>query len=60
MPVWLDISIGVFGGLVVLTAVFWFVFARIPGRRSDGGLTRHEATNYWSGFNNDSGAGHSD
>jgi hypothetical protein len=49
MPVWLDISIGVLGGLVVLAVVFWFTFARMPGRRSDGGLTQQEASNYWYG-----------
>jgi hypothetical protein len=47
MPVWLDVSIGAIFGLALLAAVFWFVFARPPSRRSDGGLTQHDATNYW-------------
>jgi hypothetical protein len=48
MPVWLDIRIGVVGGLGLLTFVFWFAFARMPSRRSDGGLTQHDAGQYWN------------
>jgi hypothetical protein len=60
MPVWLDVSIGVLGGLVVLAVVFWFTFARMPGRRSDGGLTHQEPSYYWNSDNSgDSGGGHS-
>jgi hypothetical protein len=47
MPTWLDVGVGAVIGLVLLAAVFWFVFARAPGRRSDGGLTQHDAANYW-------------
>jgi hypothetical protein len=48
MPVWLDVSIGVVGGLGSLAVVFWFVFTRMPSRRSDGGLTQHDAGQYWN------------
>ena len=47
MPVWLDVSIGVICGLGLLAVVFWLVFARVPSRRSDGGLTQHDAGYYW-------------
>jgi hypothetical protein len=35
--------------------VFWFAFGRAPRRRSDGGLTQHEAGNYASFLTRDGG-----
>jgi hypothetical protein len=43
------------GGLVLLVAVFWFAFARAPGRRSDGGLTQRDSSNYWWAYNGGAG-----
>jgi hypothetical protein len=45
----------VVGGLGLLAAVFWFAFVRMPSRRSDGGLTKHEAGNYWPAYNDADG-----
>jgi nitrate reductase gamma subunit len=42
-------------GLVLIAGVFWFAFGRMPERRSDTGLTQHDAVNYFSG---DEGGGH--
>jgi hypothetical protein len=55
MTTWLNITFGVVGGLGLVAAVFWFAFARMPSRRSDGGLTQLEAGNYW---NADGGSDH--
>ena len=45
MPVWLDVALGVICGLCMVGGVFWFAFARAPERRSDEGLTKHDASN---------------
>ena len=52
MSQWPEMGLGV--GLIA--GVFWFAFARMPERRSDGGLTQHDATYYTSG---DDGGHHS-
>ncbi|QGM45592.1 hypothetical protein [Methylocystis heyeri] len=40
---------GAFLGLFIVGGVLWFVFWRTPERRSDGGLTQHDASYYASG-----------
>jgi hypothetical protein len=55
MPVWFDVAIGVICGFSVVGGVFWFAFARVPERRSDGGLTKHDAANYASSLTRDDG-----
>ena len=55
MPAWLDVAIGVISGLGVVGGVFWFAFARAPERRSDGGLTKHDAADYASFLTRDDG-----
>jgi hypothetical protein len=57
IPSLLNVTLGVIGGLGLLAAVFWFAFARMPSRRSDRGLTQHEATNYWAAYNDVDGGG---
>jgi hypothetical protein len=48
MPNWLEVTLGVICGLGMVGGVFWFAFARTPERRSDEGLTKHDASNYAS------------
>jgi hypothetical protein len=55
MPVWLDVIIGVICSFGLVGGIFWFAFARAPERRSDGGLTKHDAVNYTSAFTGDDG-----
>lgn len=59
MSGWLGSTLGAVLGLALVGGVFWFVFRRPPERRSDGGLTQGEASNYASGdyytFGDDNG-----
>jgi hypothetical protein len=43
MPVWLEVALGMIIGLSLIGGVFWFTFARVPERRSDGGTTNRDA-----------------
>jgi hypothetical protein len=56
MSEWLEMALGVVLGVGLVAGVIGFAFARMPERRSDGGLTQHEATYYTSG---DDGGHHS-
>jgi nitrate reductase gamma subunit len=55
MTTWLEVAFGAIVGVLVIVGVFWFTFRRMPERRSDGGLTQHDAAFYSSG---DDGGGH--
>ena len=46
MPDWLRILLAVAAGLVLLAGLVRFAFGGQPRRRSDGGLTQHDAENY--------------
>jgi len=56
MADFLEMALGGVLGVGLIVGVFWFAFARMPERRSDGGLTQHDATYYTSG---DDGGHHS-
>jgi len=56
MSTWFEVALGGISGLAIVGGVFWFAFGRMPERRSDGGLTQHDAGNYTSG---DDAGGHS-
>ena len=58
MPDWLDVAFRVALTLGVIAGVFWFALGRAPKRRSDGGLTQHDAS-YYSRSNDMSDSGHS-
>ena len=47
MPDWLRIALAIAAGLVLLAVLGWFAFGGLPRRRSDGGLTQHDAANYY-------------
>ena len=49
MSIWFEVAGAVILGLAIVGSVFWFAFRRAPERRSDGGLTQHDATYYSSG-----------
>jgi hypothetical protein len=53
---WPEMGLGVVLGLLVVGSLFGFTFRRMPERRSDGGLTQHDASYYTSG---DDGGHHS-
>jgi hypothetical protein len=53
VPVWIEVAAGVISGLVIVGAIFWYTFGRMPERRSDAGLIQHEAAHYASGDDGD-------
>jgi hypothetical protein len=46
MPDWLRIALAIAAGLSLLAGLSWFAFGGLPRRRSDGGLTQHDAAHY--------------
>ena len=50
MPDWLDAALRALLALGVIGGVFWFAFARPPGRRDDGGLPPSSGTSSGGGW----------